>query len=258
MKIAISTDKINAALMAQAHALAEACKIPLWDNASGVDYLLELTADHLQLLDTRNPAFKPVFVDFLTGASRHRRLHGGGKRQHLAKAIGLNKHKNLSILDATAGLGGDAFVLASLGCDVTMLERALPVYLLLNDGLHRAKSSDDPQVQEIVSRMTLLHTAAQDYFQSIDADSKPDVIYLDPMFPQRGKSAKVKKEMTLFHGLVGKDEDAGILLQSALSLAEKRVAVKRPRRAGHLTGIEPAFQIIGKSTRYDIYLPETH
>ncbi|MCT1282181.1 class I SAM-dependent methyltransferase, partial [Pseudomonas aeruginosa] len=81
----------------------------------------------------------------------------------------------------------------------------------------------------------------------------PQVIYLDPMFPHRDKSALVKKEMRLFRPLVGDDLDAPALLQAALALASHRVVVKRPRKAPIIEGPKPGYSLEGKSSRYDIY-----
>lgn len=77
--------------------------------------------------------------------------------------------------------------------------------------------------------------------------------YLDPMFPVRRSKAAVKKDMALFHTLVGPDEDADALLAPALALAQRRVVVKRPRIAPPLAGHQPGMILSGKSSRFDIY-----
>jgi 16S rRNA (guanine1516-N2)-methyltransferase len=84
-------------------------------------------------------------------------------------------------------------------------------------------------------------------------EQAPQVIYLDPMFPHRDKSALVKKEMRLFRPLVGDDMDAPALLEAALALASHRVVVKRPRKAPCIEGPKPSHALEGKSSRYDIY-----
>lgn len=256
MQIGISCEKgMNHA----AQQLADSSHIPFFDLASQYKptFLLHLTATHLELHFTEDKSLKPLYIDFLSGKNRHRRLYGGGKGQQLAKAIGLNKYNNPSVIDTTAGLGRDAFVLATLGCTVTLIERSLPVYLLLQDAIDHVHVSDVSVVQEIIRKMTLLHVNSSDYLSSLGQDQFPDVIYIDPMFPPRKKSAKVKKDMALFHQLVGKDEDSEQLLELALSRATKRIVVKRPKLADSLL-TTPNFQVIGKSTRYDIYLPESH
>ena len=116
-------------------------------------YQLVQTAERLELHDTADPKVGAVFVDFVEGKARHRLKFGGGKGQDIAKAVGLHKHKNPHVVDATAGLGRESFVLASLGCSVVMLERSPIVHALLADGLQRAKASDDPELQAIVQRM---------------------------------------------------------------------------------------------------------
>ncbi len=200
----------------------------------------------------------PIQVDFLSGASAHRRQFGGGKSQLIAKAVGIKGRFRPQVLDLTAGLGQDGFVLATLGCEVTLVERVGVVYQLLLDGLRRAKAAPDIAVQSIISRLSLYHVNGLDYLSSYK--EKADVIYFDPMFPEREKAAKVKKSMAAFHEIVGSDDDAGEVLNLALQKAKYRVVVKRPRKAPsitqqypHLLLPEPGLIMEAKSSRYDIY-----
>ncbi len=252
MPVAISYDP---PFQQAATRLAETSKLPLYTAETPPPaFLLHLGATGLQLVSTQDVRLKPLYIDFTAGKNQHRRLYGGGKGQHLARAIGLNKYPDLRVIDTTAGLGRDAFVLASLGCQVTLLERNLPAYLLLKDALCRAKQSSDREIQRIMQFLSLHHGDSATYLSALSKAQYPEVIYMDPMFPPRDKSAKVKKEMAVFHALIGHDEDARQILQQALPRALKRIVVKRPRLADSLHP-EPAFQIAGKSTRYDIYLP---
>ena len=226
--------------------------------SQSLDYLLYLDNDRLELRACRGAKTNAVVVDFLEGKSRHRRLYGGGKGQDLSKAIGLKKIPNATVLDLTAGLGGDAFVLANLGCELILLERNPVVYNLLKNGLDRVFKSEDEDVKNICLRIKLYKQSAIEYLIALiskNDDVKPDVIYLDPMFPERKKSAKVKKEMSFFHDIVGDDNDSHHLLEVALKCASKRIVVKRPRLAETLSDLKPQFSITGKSTRYDIYHP---
>jgi 16S rRNA (guanine1516-N2)-methyltransferase len=83
---------------------------------------------------------------------------------------------------------------------------------------------------------------------------KPDVIFLDPMYPHREKSALVKKEMRFIRLLAGDDQDSAALLKAALAKAKQRVVVKRPKLAPPLSGPEPSFTISSKKNRFDVYL----
>ena len=193
----------------------------------------------------------PVRAEFVTGKMGYRREHGGGAGQLVAKAVGLQKTRQpLQVLDATAGLGQDAFVLAGLRCEVTLYERNPVIHALLADGLARAALN--PDCAPVVARMHLQPGNAIDRLAGSDSDVA-DVIYLDPMFPHRDKSARVKKEMEVFRQVVGDDDDAGELLAAALRSARYRVVVKRPRKAPAVSGPEPATRVEGKSSRYDIY-----
>ena len=207
----------------------------------------------ISLGETGKKAPKPVQVDFVGGKAAHRRQYGGGKSQMIAKAAGLKTGVKPRVLDATAGLGGDAFVLAGLGCEMLMMERHPVVAALLQDGLERALS--DPEAAEVASHMTLVPGNSTESMADAIADTgfSPQVIYLDPMFPAREKSASVKKEMKLFHQLVGFDTDEADLLATALELATHRVVVKRPRKAPAIEGVAPTYVLEGKSSRYDIY-----
>lgn len=216
-------------------------------------YQLVSTPDRLELQDSFDPKVGSVYVDFVEGKARHRLLFGGGKSQDLAKAIGLHKYKSPQVVDATAGLGREAFVLASLGCQVTLLERSPMIYALLADGLKRAAATADTQLTTIISRMHLQHIDALNWLQT--PSFQPDVVYLDPMFPERQKSALVQKEMRFLHEIVGEDYDSAKLLALARGIAKHRVAVKRPRLAPELAELKPAFVITGKAVRYDVYLP---
>ena len=189
-------------------------------------------------------------IDFLSGYSTHRRLFGGGKSQLIAKAVGIRPGFRPHVVDATAGLGRDSFVLASLGCQVQMIERSPIVASLLEEALHKA--ANDAEIGPIIARMQLYKGDAIAWLQ---AHAEPvDVITVDPMFPHREKSALVKKEMRLFREMLGGDEDAPLLLQAALAKSRYRVVVKRPRKAPAIEGKAPSFTLEGQSTRFDIYV----
>lgn len=194
-----------------------------------------------------------INVDFVGGATAHRHKFGGGKNQAIAKAAGLNKGALPKVLDATAGMGKDAFVLASLGCEVTLVERQPLVYMMLSDGFRRAKL--DGSLDWFEQRMTLRHGSShQALEQALNKKEAFDVVYLDPMFPHREKSAAVKKDMALFQQFVGDDNDADQLLPLAYQLAAKRVVVKRPDYAPFLNEQTPSSQIKTKKNRFDLYI----
>lgn len=210
--------------------------------------------DRLVLKGNEADYGKPLSVDFVSGKAAHRRQFGGGRGQLVAKACGLSKGVTPSIVDATAGLGRDAFVLASLGAQVLLIERVAAIAALLEDGLARALRHAD--TAEIAARMMLRHGDAADTLADIVANAQfdPQVIHLDPMFPHREKSALVKKEMRLFRELAGDDSDAPKLLEAALDVATHRVVVKRPRKAPPIAGPAPHHTLEGKTSRYDLYV----
>lgn len=220
-------------------------------------YQLEVTEQGLSLKPGYGSEYKhgPIVCSFTSGANDHRRKFGGGKGQDIAKAMGITAKYRPSVVDLTAGLGTDSFVLSSLGCAVTMIERHPVVHSLLEDGLCRAseQAQSDSELGPILDRLTLIDTDSRDYLDSLEEEHCPDVFYLDPMFPERKKSAKVKKEMQAFHEIVGADDDASELLSKALEKPVCRIVVKRPAYAKQLAGLAPVYSIKGKSTRFDIY-----
>ena len=244
----IKVEALGEAYQALAEQWAERLVLPL-DEAQA-DFALQVGEQGLQLQQLGPDAPGPVRVDFVEGGAAHRRLFGGGTGQMIAKAVGIQQGVRPRVLDATAGLGKDAFVLASLGCEMSLIERQPLIGALLEDGL--ARGLDDAQVAPIVSRMRLLKGNSIDVMRNWEGEP-PQVIYLDPMFPHREKTALVKKEMRLFRPLVGDDNDAPALLEAALALASHRVVVKRPRKAPCIAGPKPSHALEGKSSRYDIY-----
>ena len=253
----LACNAFDSATPAKAKALAEKWGLPFITHdqlRSEHKLALVLTAERLELRSLVEPKLGAVYVDFASDALTFRTRQGGPKKEAIARAIGLKGQSSATVLDATAGLGRDAFVLARLGCKVDMIERSPVVAALLNDGLQRANS--DPLLKDwLPARMTLFHGASLDLLKDWQGN-KPDVVYLDPMFPHRKKSAMVKKEMRLFQQFLGPDEDAAALLEPALALASKRVVVKRPDTATFLNGREPNMAINGKKLRFDVYLTD--
>jgi 16S rRNA (guanine1516-N2)-methyltransferase len=191
-----------------------------------------------------------LVCDFTGGAVGHRFRFGGGRGQALAKAAGMKGGKNPFVVDATAGLGADAFLLASLGAHVTLIERSPEMQRLLEQGMAQARAAGG-EVAAVMARMTLLHGDAKDLLPGL----APEVVTVDPMYPPRRKSALPKNEMRLVREIVGTDEDAVDLMKVALATAQKRVVLKLPRLAPLIAGTPaPSHQIIGKSTRYDVFM----
>jgi 16S rRNA (guanine1516-N2)-methyltransferase len=251
---------------ASAIATAEALALPLlktlpgeWSqNATDEDprYALVFSPAGTALHTYGRGKQAPIQVAWHQGAAAHRRHFGGGLGQQIAKAVGVSGKFQPRLLDATAGLGQDAFVLASLGASVQLWERSPVVYALLTDGWQRAQAfgqaTGDQGLLAILARLCIQHQ---------DAQTAPwpeaDVVYLDPMFPERAKKAAIAKSMRAFHDLVGDDLDADGLLLRALEQAADcgfyRVVVKRPRLAPFLAAKTPSHRLDGKSCRFDIY-----
>lgn len=223
-------------------------------RSGAYDYLLCYTSTRLELRPLEPHAIRPFSIDFLSGRLGYRLAHEKNRRQTLARAMGANRTTKLQIIDATAGTGRDALVLATLGCHVRLVERSKIVAALLNDALERAAQS--PILKSLIDRrISLESTDAISYLRNLSVNQRPDVVYLDPMYPARTKSAAIKRDMRILRNIVGEDTDASDLLESALACATQRVVVKRPRQGDVLVGPKPRGIVQSKSTRYDIYRP---
>ncbi len=209
------------------------------------DLQLVLTPERLELQSTRDPRLGPVYVDFSRLDLRPYSANLS-RRQPLARAFGKRVR---TIVDATAGYGQDALLLALMGFRVTAIERSPIVAALAQDGLHRLSSLRGITLSE---RLQLVNGDSRVLLPALA--SRPDAIYLDPMFPpKRRKSVAVKKEMRLLRELVGDDPDAPELLELSRGIARDRVVVKRPDDAPPLAP-DPSMNLAGKLVRYDVYL----
>ncbi len=217
--------------------------------------LLVYTAKGLEL-QTVHPGKKQppssLIVDFVHGHTGYRRFHGGGINQPLARAAGVKSGYRPTVVDATAGLGVDSFILAVLGCQVTMIERSPIIGALLEDGLQRA--ADHPATKEIMARIELRLGNSCEIITALP--ERPATIYLDPMYPHRLVSALNKQAMRTIRAVVGDDPDAATLLETALKVATNRVVVKRPQNAPTLNDRPPSHIIAMKNSRFDVYLTD--
>ncbi len=194
------------------------------------EFRLVLTPQRLELRQCGQGVPGPVFVDFTGGALAHRRRFGGGRGQPLGRAAGIRPGYSPTVFDATAGLGRDAFVLASSGCRVTLCERSAALAALLRDAIGRAQA--DPEVAAIAARMGAQWTDARDWLAALPEPQWPDVIYLDPMYPPGRSSALVKKEMRAVQRLVGPDVRLGTAARHRPHPRETPRGGQTPRRGG--------------------------
>ena len=212
----------------------------------------EICGYQLELHDLSQKNTK-LLIDYSSGEIAYRAQHGGGRKQALGKAAGLKPGYIPTVIDATAGLGRDAFVLANLGCIVYMIERSPVMACLLTDALRRAQY--DEQLKTWLSqRLQLVVGDGRERIPQLCNAHEIDVIYIDPMYPPRTKTALVKKEMRFIQALVGEDIDSSELLSVSLANARKRVVVKRPGSASPVQGPKPSHTIESKNTRYDVYM----
>jgi len=238
---------------AHSQTLADELKVSVTASLSTLNHnnaIFEQKGDELCLhlmLDEKPSQLK---FDLAEGEVAIRANKVSKSNETIARAIGCKPHFRPRVLDEPAGMGRDSLMMAMLGCDVVMQERNFAIYSLLKNALERLQNSssvNQPQAKNI----KLL--SADSLIAQPDLDNV-DVIYLDPMFPERKKSALVKKEMRLFKRLVGADPDANQLLQQALESKVSRVVVKRPKGATLLAELKPSHEIKAKKFRYDVYL----
>ena len=187
---------------------------------------------------------------FIEGPILHRLKYGKGRGLNLSKAVGMKSNKNREIVDATAGLGHDAFMLASLGANVTLIERSKTMYKLLQEGISEAKSFGG-EVSKIISRMDLIFGDSKNIIPNLS----PQIILIDTMYQERKKTALVKSNMRMVREIVGSDPDYLELIDIALINASNRVVIKQPIHAEKINHAKPcSHQILGKTIRYDVYM----
>ena len=217
-------------------------------DAVGVNELeragLELRRDADGLvLEGNGMALRASFDDM-----KRRLLPGKLNHELLVRACKVKGVAAPRLVDATAGLGQDSLLLAAAGFTVTLFECNPIIALLLADAVERARL--DPELAEVTSRM---HVVEGDSVAALRAfDESVDVVYLDPMFPGRTKSAAVKKKFQLIHHLERPCEDEKALLQAALAANPRKIVVKRPLKGPALAGVRPSYALAGKTIRYDV------
>ena len=172
-------------------------------------------------------------------------------RELLVRAARTRGVATPTAVDATAGLGEDSLLLAAAGFTVTMFEKDPVIAALLRDALDRA--ANDSRLAEAVARMTLVEGDSVAGLR--DLGFSPDVVFLDPMFPERTKSAAVKKKFQLLHHLERPCEDEEGLLAAALAARPRKVVIKRPPKGPWLAGAKPSHSLAGKAVRYDVIVP---
>ncbi len=189
------------------------------------------------------PPFCGLTADFTWQTWKKRQKEG--KKQNLVKAC--KPAPGREIIDVSAGWGRDAAILASFGANVCMVERHPLMAVLLRDALKHQCVSDRQRLS-----LTLIEADSIQYLQ--DLQNWPDVIYMDPMHPNRQKSALVKKDLQALQQLIGPDTDALSLLLWAKKRVKDRVVVKWPAQLPPLA--PPDFSIKGQTVRFDCYLVE--
>lgn len=252
--VTVSCTEHSESLIKQATDLADSLGLSFILPGNNLNpFVLFLSEEGLELRvkETGKNKHSSLFIDFTHGPSGYRMRKNLTIHQPLARAVGIKSGFRPDVMDAAAGMGGDGFILACLGCNVTMIERSSIIGALLRDGLERAKK--DEYCRLIVQdRIKLLIDDAILCVATITP--KPYTVYIDPMYPHRRKSALNKIEMRIIRQLVGSDQDSPALLGQALQTATNRVVVKRPKGAPAIDGTKPTHTITMKNSRFDVYL----
>lgn len=263
---------------AYAEALAAHLKTTLLHTTPDAPVWLSVDAAGLSLTDG-DQAMRGDFTKLQKRLQYHNLTH-----ELLVKATKVKGRENLRVIDATAGMGEDSLLLAAAGCEVTLFEQDPVIAALLQDTMRRAL--EEATLHEIVMHMQLvegdsighlrrlgeaatgsdvqegdvghdcptLTASAATKTGSDEALKRPDVIYLDPMFPERQKSGLVKKKFQLIHYLEAPAENEEALMQAALAARPFKIVVKRPAKGPYLAGLKPSYSLDGKAIRYDCYV----
>lgn len=267
---------------AYAEALAAHLKTTLLDATPEASIWLSVDAAGLSLTDG-DQAMRGDFTKLQKRLQYHNLTH-----ELLVKATKVKGREKLRVIDATAGMGEDSLLLAASGCEVTLYEQDPVIAALLQDTMRR--TLEEAALHEIVMRMQLVEGDSIDHLrklgeaatgsnvqcgmegedahhgssphETLDATAngsdialkRPDVIYLDPMFPERQKSGLVKKKFQLIHYLEAPAENEEALMQAAIAARPFKIVVKRPAKGPYLAGLKPSYSLDGKAIRYDCYV----
>lgn len=225
--------------IASAKALASLLNVPFSEVIDENKTILNLKEDGLYL-ESNNNSIKGDF------SKLYRRIKQDNLSKELVvKAAKIKGQKDVVVLDATAGLGEDSFLLAAYGFKVKLYERDKVIAALLKDSLDRASV----EFPEIISRMEVFEEDSISAMKNLSF--RPDVVFLDPMFPQRSKDAAVKKKFQLIHLLEKPCEDEVDLIEAAKNTGAKKIIIKRPLKSEYLGGVKPSYSYEGKAIRYD-------
>ena len=263
---------------AYTEALAAHLKTTLLHTTPDAPVWLSVDAAGLSLTDG-DQAMRGDFTKLQKRLQYHNLTH-----ELLVKATKVKGRENLRVIDATAGMGEDSLLLAAAGCEVTLYEQDPVIAALLQDTMRRAL--EEAALHEIVMRMQLVEGDSIDHLRRLgeagtgsdapeddaghdcstltasaatmtgsdEALKRPDVIYLDPMFPERQKSGLVKKKFQLIHYLEAPAENEEALMQAAIAARPFKIVVKRPAKGPYLAGLKPSYSLDGKAIRYDCYV----
>lgn len=233
---------------AYAEQLTEHLQTALLDTLPDAPVWLSVDADGLSLTDGEQ-AMCGDFMKLQKRLQYHNLTH-----ELLVKAAKVKGRDHLRIIDATAGMGEDSLLLAAAGCEVTLCEQDPVIAALLMDAMRRAH--EEPALHDIVARMQLMEGDSIEHLHALaEAENgHPDVIYLDPMFPERQKSGLVKKKFQLIHYLESPAENEDALMQAAIAARPFKIVVKRPAKGPYLAGQKPSYSLDGKAIRYDCYV----
>lgn len=225
-----------------AEALANKLNTPVVDKeGNGLTILFDATGVSLSGYKL---TYQGDFEELLRRVSDGRLLH-----EMLVKAAKTSE-KGLTLIDATAGMGEDSFLLAAYGYEVTLHEQNPVIAALLKDALRRGKKN--PAIKDIIGRM---HLVEGDSVELLSKRTDPvDVIYLDPMFPARQKSGLINKKMQLIQKLELPCQGEKELFDAAINAKPAKIIVKRPLKSPHLADKKPSYMLEGKAIRYDIYV----
>lgn len=237
------------ALLPQAPETLEGLRVNDEAEAAARGLALVLGRDHEGRLALWRPCERavPLCVDFLSGSLGYRLGADRTLHERLVRAVGRPAADGEHLIDATAGLGRDAALLAGAGWQLTLLERSPVLHALLADGLARLHE----QQPELAGRMALYQGEAAELL----AGMRATVVYLDPMFPERRKSAAVRKPLQWLQQLESplSAEEEARLLERARAAASRRVVIKRPLRVPPLAGRKPGHSLRGRSVRFDVH-----
>lgn len=218
--------------------LAEKYSLKLSSLSAKQPYLYISENPHIKFKD------KEIVNSFRSGSFTNR-IKNFQREAHLKKAIGYGGESSKRILDCTGGLGHDAFILALLGQNVTVVDKNKGLCILFELALESLPQTS--YFLEAKERITIINDNSASF---IDKLLDYDVVYIDPMFKDKGTAGR-SGVMSLISDYLDDFTDVSDVL---IRYKFNRMVIKRQKQFKQSGNGSPSFILSGKSINFHVFI----